>query len=86
MIKTNLPVLLVRNIVLFPGSEVRIEIDSDIDRKVISLAEDYYDNQVLIINPKDVLEQNPDVTELPKVGIVGEVKMKIDMPNSKPEL
>lgn len=83
MIKTNLPVLLVRNIVLFPGSEVRIEIDSDIDRKVISLAEDYYDNQVLIINPKDVLEQNPDVTELPKVGIVGEVKMKIDMPNSK---
>lgn len=83
MIKTNLPVLLVRNIVLFPGSEVRIEIDSDIERKVISLAEDYYDNQVLIINPKDVLEQNPDVTELPKVGIVGEVKMKIDMPNSK---
>ncbi len=83
MIKTNLPVLLIRNMVLFPNSEVRIEIDNDIDRKVISLAEDYYDNQVLIINPKDVLEQNPDVTELPKVGIVGSIKMKIDMPNSK---
>ena len=83
MIKTNLPVLLIRNMVLFPNSEVRIEIDSDIDKKVISLAEDYYDNQVLIVNPKDVLEQNPDITELPKVGIVGVVKMKIDMPNSK---
>ena len=81
MIKTNLPVLLIRNMVLFPNSEVRIEIDSEIDKKVISLAEDYYDNQVLIVNPKDVLEQNPDITELPKVGIVGSVKMKIDMPN-----
>ena len=83
MIKTNLPVLLIRNMVLFPNSEVRIEIDSDIDKKVISLAEDYYDNQILIVNPKDILEQNPDVTELPKVGIVGNIKMKIDMPNQK---
>ena len=56
MIKTNLPVLLIRNMVLFPNSEVRIEIDSEIDKKVISLAEDYYDNQVLIVNPKDVLD------------------------------
>lgn len=83
MIKTNLPVLLIRNMVLFPNSEVRIEIDSELDKKVISLAEDYYDNQILIVNPKDVLEQNPDVTELPKVGIVGNIKMKIDMPNQK---
>lgn len=83
MIKTNLPVLLIRNMVLFPNSEVRIEIDSEVDKKVISLAEDYYDNQILIVNPKDVLEQNPDITELPKVGIVGNVKMKIDMPNQK---
>lgn len=83
MIKTNLPVLLIRNMVLFPNSEVRIEIDSEVDKKVISLAEDYYDSQVLIVNPKDVLEQNPDITELPKVGIVGNIKMKIDMPNQK---
>ena len=83
MIKTNLPVLLIRNMVLFPNSEVRIEIDSEVDKKVISLAEDYYDSQILIVNPKDVLEQNPDITELPKVGIVGNIKMKIDMPNQK---
>ena len=37
MIKTNLPVLLIRNMVLFPNSEVRIEIDSELDKKVISL-------------------------------------------------
>ena len=48
MIKTNLPVLLIRNMVLFPNSEVRIEIDSEVDKKVISLAEDYYDGSDMV--------------------------------------
>ena len=34
MIKTNLPVLLIRNMVLFPNSEVRIEIDSELDKNI----------------------------------------------------
>ena len=83
MIKTNLPVLLIRNMVLFPNSEIRLEIDSEIDKKIVALSEDYYNNQVLVVNPKDVLEEDPDITELPKVGIVGNIKMKIDMPNNK---
>ena len=83
MMKTNLPVLLIRNMVLFPNSEIRIELDKDIDKKIISLVEDYYDNQLLVVNPKDELEVDPDITELPKVGVVGSVKMKIDMPNGK---
>ncbi len=83
MIKTNLPVLLLRNMVLFPNSEIRIEIDNERDKKIISLVEDYYDNEILVVNPKDLLEEDPDITELPKVGVVGSVKMKIDMPNNK---
>ncbi len=83
MIKTNLPVLLIRNMVLFPNSEIRLEIDSEIDKKIVALSEDYYSNQVLVVNPKDVFEEDPDITELPKVGIVGNIKMKIDMPNNK---
>ncbi|MBR4262835.1 MAG: endopeptidase La [Bacilli bacterium] len=83
MMKTNLPVLLIRNMVLFPNSEIRIELDKDVDKKIIALAEDYYSNQLLVVNPKDELEVDPDITELPKVGVVGSVKMKIDMPNGK---
>ena len=83
MMKTNLPVLLIRNMVLFPNSEIRIELDKDVDKKIITLVEDYYDNQLLVVNPKDELEVDPDITELPKVGVVGSVKMKIDMPNGK---
>jgi len=83
MIKTSLPVLLIRNMVLFPWSEIRIEFDKDNDKKVLSLVESYYENNVVIVNPNDLLEIDPDVSELPKIGILAQIKMKIDMPNGK---
>lgn len=83
MIKTNLPVLLIKNMVLFPYSEIRLEFETENDKKLLSLAESYYDNHLLVVNPTDFLEIDPDITELPKIGIVGQIKMKIDMPNGK---
>ena len=83
MVKTNLPVLLIRDMILFPYSEIRLEFDSENDKKLISLAESIYDNNILVINPIDILEQEPDIDELPKLGVVGEIKMKIDLPNGK---
>ncbi|MBR1386694.1 MAG: endopeptidase La [Bacilli bacterium] len=81
--KSNLPVLLLKNMVLFPYNEIRIEFDSIEDKKIISLAESCYDNKILIVNPKDSLEISPEIDELPNFGIVGKIKMKIDMPNGK---
>ena len=81
--KSNLPVLLLKNMVLFPYNEIRIELDSSDDKKIITLAESCYDNKILIVNPKDSLEVNPDIDELPNFGIVGKIKMKLDMPNGK---
>ena len=36
-----------------------------------------------MVNPKDNLEIDPDISELPKIGIVANIKMKIEMPNGK---
>ena len=83
MNKTTLPVLLIRDIVLFPWSEVRLEFDNDNDKKLISLVESYYEYSVVIVNPKDLLEIDPDISELPKIGVLAKIKMKIDMPNGK---
>lgn len=83
MVKTNLPVLLIRNMVLFPHSEMRLEFDSDNDKKLLSLAESYYNSNILVVNPRDNLEIDPDISELPKIGIVANIKMKIEMPNGK---
>lgn len=83
MTKTSLPVLLIRNMVLFPWSEIRLEFDNDADKKIISVAESYYENKLIIVNPKDLLEADPDISELPKIGVLAQIKMKIDMPNGK---
>lgn len=83
MMKSNLPVLIMKNMVLFPGSEVRLEFDNQTDKRLMKLSENYYNNNILVVNPKDILEVNPDASELPDFGIVGKIKMKIDMPNGK---
>ena len=84
--KSNLPVLLLKNMVLFPYNEIRIEFDSNEDKKMISLAESCYDNKILVVNPKDTLESSPDFDDLPNYGVVGKIKMKLDMPNGKTRL
>lgn len=81
--KSNLPVLLLRNMVLFPYNEIRLEFELDNDKKLISLSESCYESSILIVNPKDSLEANPEIEELPNYGIVGKIKMKLDMPNGK---
>ena len=83
MNKTSLPVLLIRNMAIFPWSEVRLEFDKDNDKKTLSLCESFYENTIVIVNPKDLLEIDPDIDELPKIGVIAEIKMKIDMPNGK---
>ena len=83
MVKTNLAVLLIRDMILFPYNEIRLEFDKEDDKKLISLAESIYDNNILLVNPTDALEIDPDIDELPKIGVVGQIKMKIDLPNGK---
>ncbi len=81
--KSNLPVLLLRNMVLFPYNEIRIEFDSEEDKKLLYLSESCYENNILIVNPNDNLEVSPDINELPNYGVLGTIKMKLDMPNGK---
>ena len=81
--KSNLPVLLLKNMVLFPYNEIRIEFETDEEKKLIALAESCYDNKILIVNPKDTLEESPEIEELPNFGVVGKIKMKLEMPNGK---
>ncbi len=81
--KMNLPVLLLRSVVLFPYSEIRIEFDRLEEKQLLSLAEAYYEGHLLVVIPEDPLEEDPDILELPKVGVIGQIKMKMDMPNGK---
>ena len=81
MIKSNLPVILLKNLVLLPYEEVRVEIKSSISKKVTEISKLYHDGEVLIVCPLNPLEENPDASDLPKIGVVGKIKNVIELPN-----
>ncbi len=78
MLKTNLPVLILHDVVLFPHAEVKLEFDRSEDKKIISLSENYFNNYIFIISTKDDILKTK---KFPTIGVVAQVKFKIDMPN-----
>ena len=83
MDKRRLPILVLKNIILFPHSEIRIEVENESDKELISLAESYYNKHILIIYPEDELEESIDKNLFPRIGIIGYISMKLDLPNNK---
>ena len=83
MVETCLPVLVLRNIILFPQSEIRIELENDKDKELISLAESYYNKHILVVHPNDMFSENISVDDYPKIGVLGYINMKLDLPNNK---
>lgn len=81
MIKSNLPVILLKKLVLLPYQEVRIELNNETSKKVIEISKLYHDGEVLVVCPIDTLEENPDTSDLPKIGVVGKIKSSIELPN-----
>lgn len=81
MMNEKLLVLIVNDIVIFPNSEVRIEFDNDYDKKVVEIVDKIEDNLMLIVNP--IEESNLDITTCPKYGVLGRIKLKMNVPNGK---
>ena len=81
MNKSNLPVILLKSLVLFPYQEVRVEIKSEVSKRVTEISKLYHNSEVLIVSPLNALEEKPDTSDLPNIGVVGKIKSVIDMPN-----
>ena len=81
MLKSNLPVILLKNLVLLPHQEVRVEIKSSLSKKVTEISKEYHDSEVLVVCPLNSLEEKPDTSDLPKIGVVGKIKNIIELPN-----
>ena len=77
--KNNLPVMLLKKIVLLPFQDVRLDLSNDISSKVINLAMNKHNGEILIICPTDPYEESPDVSDLPAVGVVGKIKSKMEL-------
>ncbi len=77
----NLPVLLLRKLVLLPYQESRIELNLELSKKIMDIAEKFYNNKLLVIVPENALEENPTEEDLPRIGTLTKIKTKIMLPN-----
>ena len=81
MVETNLPVIFLRDVVLLPYNELRIELSTTLEKSILKISEHSHDNHLLFINLDDTLEEKPSVRKLPKIGVLGRIKTKLELPN-----
>lgn len=79
--KTNLPVIILKNIVLLPTNEIKLEIKDESSKNIIDASEMFHDKKVLIITNKNPLEEVQKVGDLPKLGVVAKIKQKLVLPD-----
>ena len=79
--KLSLPVMLLKGLVLLPNQEVKLDINNKISRKIIMMSSKNYNDELLVVCPKDQKEEDPEVTDLPFVGVVCKIISKIELSN-----
>ena len=82
MVKTNLPVIILRGAVLLPYCELRLELKNEIDKNILEIAENFHDNHVLIVSPYNPIEEDINMKSLPKIATVGKINLKMDLSNN----
>ena len=81
MIETNLPILYLREVVLLPFNEIRLEFTDNKEKNILDISSKSYDSNILLINLVDPLEEAPLINDLSKIGILAKIKSRIDLPN-----
>jgi ATP-dependent Lon protease len=83
MAKLNLPVIILKGIVLLPNNEVRFEFDSTQNKTLLETSEMFSDNKILVVPSPNPLEEVPALEDLPLVGTIAEIHQKMELPNNK---
>lgn len=74
----NIPVILLKNLVILPNQEIKLELKNVISGKAINESSSNFKGEILVIAPTDVLEEEPTAQDLPKVGVIARIKNKLD--------
>ena len=72
MLKTDLPLLTIDNLIVFPSSKIKLDI-SDINvKKTIDIALNYFKGHLFFVS---------NTNDTSKIGVIAKISMKLDMPN-----
>ncbi len=79
--KNILPIMLLKNLLLLPNQEVKLELNNDLSKKIIDLAIENYRSELVVLTPKDQIEEYPDLEDLPDISVITKIKSRIELPN-----
>lgn len=79
--KYNLPAILLKGLIILPDQEIKLEINNKFSKKTVETSRREYDSLVLVVCPKNQKEEEPDVSDLPKVGVTAKVVSSVKLPN-----
>ena len=81
MLKTKLPVIVLRNMILLPHGELKLELSSETDKGIITKSSNEYDNYILLVSPECITDENLNVDDLPLIGTIGKIVSNFELPN-----
>lgn len=79
--KYNLPAILLKGFIILPDQEIKLEINNKYSKKTVETSRNEYNNHVLVVCPINQKEEEPDISDLPKVGVIAEVVSSVKLPN-----
>lgn len=83
MSNKNMLVLVLQNLVVFPSTEVTMELDYAKINNTIKESELYFNSEILIVNKEDILEENPTYDDYLNIGVLSKIIDYIKLPNGK---
>ncbi len=78
--KQNLPVIILRGLILLPSNELKLEFEDDTSKKILDMAYMFHDGKILIVSSTDPYDINTK-NNLPNVGVESIITNKIILPN-----
>ena len=83
--ENNLPVLILDDAYILPSAELRMDFDKKIDKKLFSISESYHNSNIIVVH-HELNNGVPTLDELPRIGVVAIIKLRLEMPNGKTRL
>lgn len=73
--------ILLKDLVILPFQEIKLELKDEISKKIIKISNKKYDGRVLVASPHNTLEEDLEIDDLPKVGVVSYIKSEVILAN-----
>lgn len=77
----TLLVMLLKNLVILPHQEIKLELKDEISKNIIKISSKKYNDRLVVVSPLNNSNETPSIEDLPNVGVVAYIKNKIELNN-----